>query len=262
MRKALSQQKAATKKLFSFPFPLSVLIIFISIFFIFPFSAQNAQAADVTLAWDQNPESDVIGYKVYYGTSSGSYSTTVDVGNYTSCVISGLDIGETYYFVATAYTSEDESGYSDESAHTVPANSIGNDSSDGDDGGGCFIATAAYGSYVEPDVMVLREIRDKYLLTNAPGMAFVRFYYRTSPPVADYIRDHEALRVITRWTLTPVIYAAKYPKIFLLIIISALLLLFYVILKKSIINKSCYRSSIDNLVKSSTMPTCRHYNGK
>ncbi len=95
-------------------------------------------------------------------------------------------------------------------------------SSGGSSGGGCFIATAAYGSYLHPKVMVLRKIRDDYMLTNAPGRAFVYAYYRISPPVADFIRQNETLRIIVQLLLAPVIFAAEH----LLTAVAACVLLF------------------------------------
>ncbi len=79
----------------------------------------------------------------------------------------------------------------------------------GGGGGSCFIATAAYGSESARDVMVLRQFRDRYLITNTPGSAFVRFYYKFSPPIAYLIADRPALRKAVRMGLAPVVSFAQ-----------------------------------------------------
>jgi len=71
--------------------------------------------------------------------------------------------------------------------------------------GGCFIATAAYGSPLDPYVKILRKFRDKYLLTNKIGRKLVRIYYSYSPGIAGYISKHDSIKVITRLSLLPVI---------------------------------------------------------
>jgi hypothetical protein len=78
-------------------------------------------------------------------------------------------------------------------------------------GGGCFIATAAYGSYMQPEVKLLRRFRDRRLLTNRPGQWLVKQYYRYSPPMADIIAEHDGLRAVSRAVLTPLVYSIKYP---------------------------------------------------
>ena len=76
---------------------------------------------------------------------------------------------------------------------------------DGDGGGGCFIATAAYGSPMEPQVELLREFRDRFLLTNPTGQSFVMLYYAFSPPAAEFIAQHDSLRTVVRVALLPVV---------------------------------------------------------
>ena len=65
-------------------------------------------------------------------------------------------------------------------------------------GGGCFIATAAYGTDTANELGILREFRDAVLLPNSLGAKLVSFYYRTSPPIANFISQHEVLRTAVR----------------------------------------------------------------
>lgn len=180
-------------------------------------------AAQVTLGWNASADSAVVGYRLYYGTDRYNYSGCVDVGSHTSVTLTGLQDG-TYYAAATAYDDQYiessfsnevsftvhsetvEPGLSDSSGSTTPESGGGVDAGGGGGGGGgCFIATAAFGSYMDPHVQILRSFRDVCLLTNAPGRLFVRLYYAASPSIAEAIRTSEVLRAGVRLLLIPAV---------------------------------------------------------
>lgn len=73
----------------------------------------------------------------------------------------------------------------------------------------CFVATASYG-HDSAEVGMLCEFRDKCLLTNPIGEAFVKAYYKLSPPVADFIAEHEGLKATVRFALKPLVVVAEY----------------------------------------------------
>jgi len=64
--------------------------------------------------------------------------------------------------------------------------------------GGCFIATAAYGTEAAAEIDVLRAFRDEVLLESTVGSQLVELYYQTSPPVADFISENSLLRTLVR----------------------------------------------------------------
>jgi len=76
-------------------------------------------------------------------------------------------------------------------------------------GGGCLIATAAFGSELSPQVQFLREIRDNTVLQTESGTIFMagfnQFYYSFSPAVADYEMENPTFKEAVKLTLTPLL---------------------------------------------------------
>jgi hypothetical protein len=69
----------------------------------------------------------------------------------------------------------------------------------------CFIATVAFGDIDAPQVERLRALRDKFLLRTSLGRGFVRSYYRWSPPVAAWLKEHAMLSKMARLSLMPLV---------------------------------------------------------
>ena len=105
------------------------------------------------------------------------------------------------YSIILAETISGDADYNGLNPTDVTVKNVGSDS----EGNGCFIATSAYGSSMEPHVKILRDFRDRFLIGNTVGKIFVHLYYTYSPPIADFIAKHDSLKAIVRIALLPIV---------------------------------------------------------
>lgn len=104
-------------------------------FFDFSIFAQQS----VELLWNPSPDTNVVGYNIYYGISSGHYTSEISAGNNTTVEVTGLVQGVTYYFAATSYDSSgDESDFSNEASYYIPVNIISSSNLKSGSYGGLF----------------------------------------------------------------------------------------------------------------------------
>ena len=153
--------------------------------------------APLTVNFDGTASSDPDGTIDSYAWDFGDGNTGSDqtpIHEYTSA--------GTYTVTLTVTDNQSATGTATDTI-TVTTPPSGNGGGGG--GGGCSIATAVFGSHMEPHVKVLREFRDRFLLTNTVGKTFVRFYYTYSPPIADFIAKHAGLRAMVRLSLLPIV---------------------------------------------------------
>ena len=126
------------------------------------------------------------------------------------------DIQESGWFFVSKSGKQIDARYIFGSESSVSTNdlafSIGDYSGDDieiKEGGGCLIATAAFGSELAPQIQFLREIRDNTVLQTESGYAFMtgfnQFYYSFSPTVADYERENPTFKEAVKLTLTPLL---------------------------------------------------------
>lgn len=187
----------------------------------------------VTVSWTASD--NAASYKLYWGIASVTENSE-NVGNVTQYTLTGLENGvtyiiavsalaqATYYINVTAYDSTGDPDHESEFSTEVDV-PLGDATESGLSGSmtaipeqvvpypqlsgeGCFIATAAYGSYDAAQVQALRDFRDQYLLTHDPGRSFVRWYYRNSPAAARYLEAHQEWKPIISALLAPLVLLA------------------------------------------------------
>ncbi len=92
---------------------------------------------------------------------------------------------------------------------TQPLSIASEDKTTQEEGGGCLIATATFGSELTPQVQQLRELRDETVLQTESGTAFMKhfnqFYYSFSPTIADLERENPAFKEAVKVTITPLL---------------------------------------------------------
>ncbi|MBN1664066.1 MAG: hypothetical protein JW943_10740 [Deltaproteobacteria bacterium] len=159
-------------------------------------------AGGITYIQTYNSESTF--WRDWFGENT--FSQTVEFSKFEHPLASALNVGLIHdggrymFFPYTQYLQTTTTPI----ATDIPV-SGGSGKDNDDDKGGCFIATAAYGSYLHPHVRILRALRDRFLLTNKPGRLFVEAYYHYSPPLADFISRHDALKAAVRVILLPLL---------------------------------------------------------
>jgi len=184
------------------------------------------------------------GLAVYTG-SLVQYVLTISAGTggktYPESGTHTYNDGTQVYIIATPDSGYEFSGWTGDVSGTTNPITITMDSDksvtatfsvkttdDGDGAGkkgGCFIATAAYGSLLHPYVEIFQDFRDKYLMPCKLGRKLVDFYYKYSPFVANLITKYKVLKVAARFSLLPVI-AFSYSMVHFGPIITAVIFVF------------------------------------
>lgn len=168
-----------------------------------------------------NEDEENISYRVYWAEEPFT-DTSIDLASDSDLMtgrsyqITDLENDVEYWYAVTALDYWENESLLSAVSSAMPVEVLdffetyrASPSAGSEDGGFCFIATAAYGSYMAPDVRTLRDFRDRFLLTNAPGRLVVSAYYAVSPPLASFISDSAMLKAITRVGLWPVVKVAE-----------------------------------------------------
>ncbi|MBU1043281.1 MAG: hypothetical protein KJ915_02645 [Candidatus Omnitrophica bacterium] len=165
---------------------------------------------EIILNWEDNSLEEY-GYRVERKECDYGYWTQIAElpQNSTSYSDQDIVIGLTYCYRIKAFKLSEETTYSNEALVIADASTASESPVSSGGGGGCFIATAAFGTPMAKEVISLCQFRDNYLLRSCTGRTFVAVYYRYSPAIADSIRDKEQIKAFVRILLEPLIFFTK-----------------------------------------------------
>ncbi|MBN1444653.1 MAG: SBBP repeat-containing protein [Candidatus Omnitrophica bacterium] len=141
-------------------------------------------------------------YSTFLGGGDYDYANAIAMDSRNNLFVAGETYSTDFPVTPGAYDTAYNGGFADafvskfEGKKSCPFFGTGN--------GNCFIATAAYGTPMASEVVKLRNFRDRHLLTNRAGRAFVRWYYKHSPSAASYISRRPAVRMLVRTVLRPI----------------------------------------------------------
>lgn len=194
--------------------------------------AENVSASEAVINGIINPNLLPTSYYFEYGynTEYGGKTEIIDAGSggdeiSVSASLEKLSENKTYHYRIVAYNTQ----------KTVAGEDLTFQTTEGPSSSGCFIATAAYGSAVAPHVAILKQFRDRYLVQTDWGRSFIAFYYRHSPPIADFLEQKPILKIIVRLALYPLVGISAImingsvsgKAVFLLLVISGILFFVY-----------------------------------
>ena len=147
------------------------------------------------------------GYSTYFECDLDGAGQKIDWVGGASLVKSGNALFSYAYFTPLDESSLLRSTYENTPYWFDLKDTISQQSSP--EGGGCLIATAAFGSEIAPQVQFLRELRDNTVLQTTSGTTFMngfnQFYYSFSPQIADYERENPVFKEAVKVTLTPLL---------------------------------------------------------
>ena len=183
---------------------LAVIPLLVMLFVVADYSEHDVFAQYTKSTQDSSEDNDnaISDIQVASDTNEMMSETTDKVEEITSDVTK-----ETQEIVSEAENQVEETV--DDIKTTVERPEVNVDVGDNNTGGGCLIATAAYGTELAPQVQYLREIRDNTVLTTSSGAAFMSgfntIYYSFAPTVADLERENPLFKEAVRVFITPMI---------------------------------------------------------